>query len=864
MSSDSQNLTMCVGGRAAVVDALVRRVRAGASVIVTGERGIGRTHLARAVAERLRANGMRPTFVVGTPGASGMPLGAFAGTDVAESADMASPVAIVGAFARSRSGRTLIVDDIDHLDSASQYVVAQLIQVTGIPAVLTVRDGASLPAAIASMLDAGLIAPQELTPMTPDEGEVMLRELLGGDVTPRVRLRILEAAGGNPLALHAIARGSAADGRLRLTEHGWELFGAPSAAIPAVEWRDDPLRRLTDAERDTAGVVAIAGGCPADALAEAELCELARHGVVDVSADGLVTIAHPIDASRILAQIPSPLRKLLARRAIDALRGEGEAPCERRIRAANVAIEHGGHVETADGLLLAAQALATLDDELALRASLAVIERDPSCGAAMRIAGLAASLRGDAARADELLAGATAFAVDDQARAEAAIATAHHLGSRHLDPTRAVGVLQDALGSVTEPGSRAALAQAATRWGSVAGVLQGADAPVADSPAAGATALVFTAMSGVISGPLDLTERAIPMLRALPDQLIDAVPGTAALVDLADVMALSYSGDVTATRRRLEKLIAHSTEAAPESLGDWSYALGILELFSSDAERAHANAERAVTHLRWRDPSGLLPAACALVGAAATATGRSIEAHRAFESVPQAAAVDPKVMMLRAWARARQAAGERQLDRASEQLVAAAEGLRDAQHIFFSGMLASCAVRMERRVDHAADLVRCANDLGGGGLLQILARHADAVVARDADALEAVAAEASELGLITVAVDAYLALARWADDVENGQMRARRLRFTAEQTRAGAPAAVLWQAPSEGARLLTERELQVVLMAAERYSAKEIAAAHRVSVHTVNNQLASAFRKLGVAGRTELREVVGGLPPRGR
>jgi DNA-binding CsgD family transcriptional regulator len=51
---------------------------------------------------------------------------------------------------------------------------------------------------------------------------------------------------------------------------------------------------------------------------------------------------------------------------------------------------------------------------------------------------------------------------------------------------------------------------------------------------------------------------------------------------------------------------------------------------------------------------------------------------------------------------------------------------------------------------------------------------------------------------------------------------------------------------------LTPAELEVVTLVCEGRSNKEIAASRGTSVHTVGNQLAAVFAKLGVASRFEL------------
>jgi DNA-binding CsgD family transcriptional regulator len=61
---------------------------------------------------------------------------------------------------------------------------------------------------------------------------------------------------------------------------------------------------------------------------------------------------------------------------------------------------------------------------------------------------------------------------------------------------------------------------------------------------------------------------------------------------------------------------------------------------------------------------------------------------------------------------------------------------------------------------------------------------------------------------------------------------------------------------------LTAAERAVVELAVRGMSAEEVAARRGRSLHTVTNQLASAYRKLGVSSRAELAAlIVRGAPP---
>lgn len=83
-------------------------------------------------------------------------------------------------------------------------------------------------------------------------------------------------------------------------------------------------------------------------------------------------------------------------------------------------------------------------------------------------------------------------------------------------------------------------------------------------------------------------------------------------------------------------------------------------------------------------------------------------------------------------------------------------------------------------------------------------------------------------------------------------------RFTLTFVLDGAEHVVVASAPERPAvlRSLTRAEREVVEHALRGESTRRIAAARGVAERTVANQLASAFRKLGVSSRTELARLL--------
>jgi DNA-binding CsgD family transcriptional regulator/tetratricopeptide (TPR) repeat protein len=831
----------------------------GRATVLTGPGGIGKSYRLRMARAALVAAGKHAPLIVGRASGASVPLGAFAGIDDLPAAALDSPAAVVDAFARRRSETVVLVDNVDLLDEASLYVVTQLISTTLMPAILTARDLDTAPRSIHELYDGGHLTETVLLPLSDAEARRLLSDLVGGELTPRAEAEILAAGMGHPLHLREIVRGSLDDARLVQTPHGWELHGLPVPTQRLAGLVADRFTRLSMPALEAATLIALAGECPFDAIGADERNALAHAEVIEVTDCGWLRLSHPLDAQYLLSRSPSALQHDFAHRASAVLRSPDAASRSHSRRQADIlALEYGCRFETTSMIELAEYALGSFDARLALRAASAVLEIDPDAVSARRLAGHAASLLGDTETADLHFEEAQRHAQSDSERTSVALAHAQHLGIRHRDATAALEAVQGALAVVRDSTSIAHLQGASLRWATVAGhhAHDSISAPPEARDHEGAMSLITAGVSGVITGPLHETTILLPRMREIPAELLALVPGGDALIDLTEIMALSYSGDVLATRRRLTRAITDSRERTPESLGIWEYALGFLEFLSADAEEAYSLGRAAVDHLDWRDSTGLLPAAHALTAAAATATGRSLEAHDALERIPEAAAHDPKVVMLRAWVEARQAVAERRADQSADLLLDTARWLMTAQHTYFAGMTAHCVARMGRRPVETAAVLRSAYDLAGGGLLRLFADHAQAVVDNDFATLEQIAADASELGLATTATDTRIWLSDTNDRRRMSTMVARRHLLAAEEMRLQMPTMAVWNAPPDRSTLLTEKEHQVVRLAADRFTAKEIAEMNDVSVNTVTNQLASAFRKLGVGSRAELRDLL--------
>jgi len=90
-------------------------------VVLVGDAGVGKTTLARQVAERFGDRGLRTHFVVGTQTSRDVPLAAFAG--IVEISDALEPARLLAAAHDALQGGRdlmLVVDDAHLLDPLSQ------------------------------------------------------------------------------------------------------------------------------------------------------------------------------------------------------------------------------------------------------------------------------------------------------------------------------------------------------------------------------------------------------------------------------------------------------------------------------------------------------------------------------------------------------------------------------------------------------------------------------------------------------------------------------------------------------------------------------------------------------------------------
>ncbi|WP_333737926.1 LuxR C-terminal-related transcriptional regulator, partial [Streptomyces sp. IBSBF 2806] len=140
---------------------------------------------------------------------------------------------------------------------------------------------------------------------------------------------------------------------------------------------------------------------------------------------------------------------------------------------------------------------------------------------------------------------------------------------------------------------------------------------------------------------------------------------------------------------------------------------------------------------------------------------------------------------------------------------------------------------------------RAAGALPAGG---VLARHAQALARADGPALDAVAAELEERGLLLFAAEAHAQAARVHRDASAARTARTRAAALARRCQGARTPALTGLVLGE----LTARQRQIVTLAATGLSNRQIAERLTLSVRTVGNHLYGAYARLGAGDRGSL------------
>ena len=196
-------------------------------VALVGDSGVGKSTLARALADTLESGGATVRYVLGTQTGSTVPLGAFYRSVTVDAPQ--EPAAMLAAAHRTlerEENLVVVVDDAQLLDPLSSTLVHQLAASGSARLIVTIRSGDPVPDAVTALLKERLLLSLRIEAFTREQTEALARAVLGGVVDTRLINELHGRTAGSPLLLRGLLGAGRESGVLVRTDAGWQLRGA--------------------------------------------------------------------------------------------------------------------------------------------------------------------------------------------------------------------------------------------------------------------------------------------------------------------------------------------------------------------------------------------------------------------------------------------------------------------------------------------------------------------------------------------------------------------------------------------------------------------------------------------------------------
>ncbi len=832
-------------------------------VVLTGPAGVGKTAAAAATASEARAMGHATERLVASAVTS-HPFGAMgpltALLTARDTDEMTYELAQAIGRRTKGTGRLIVhLDDAPLLDPASAEVLAELVRRRLVFLIATARDGAPLPPAIDGLVVEGAVVRNRVAPLDRSLLELAVTGALGGAIHPEALDHIWASSEGIPLHARELVSVNVQEGLLIDKPGGWAFVGEPLVPPDLVDLVSSRFQLLDETSREVFEVLAIAERLSLEAATELaghdRLASLEAAGLITVTNEGgspTIRMGHPLFGEVVRDGLGRLQQRRAAVRALEVI--ESVNP-EDALGAAMLRLRHGLEVDPAQALTAARRALELVDPAGAERLLRAAGGDNYDTRFALATALIAQCQTG---AADRVLNEAFSLASTDEQRARVTSRRGNNLGTGAGRFEDAITVLEDGLATIDDPHWRsfvaADLAYARSWQGSEAEPLPDEQVPSTGGPgeakpeAVRANECLVGAVVAVMAGDLDDAERLVAEGLPLAPAIREDVPTARELLTLSRFLALAFGGRSADATAVVDAEMGRAHDRSHAAPGTWLAVRSVQRLLDGDLDRAIADAAEAADRLSEADISGLRPVAQAVRAAALAQRGDIDRSLAATEETDPAWREETKVQLMLAQAAAwREAAGGSTRAGARALAVAGQEAV-DANHVPLGAMAAHGGVRLGHPRS-ALPVLRTAAERWEGPLAVALLRHAVALDEKDPDALLVVAEELPELGFTLGGAEAAAQAAR-AYDAIGATAAAQRAEFVAASI--AARRAAVWTPALGNPRGLTPREDEIAARAAAGARSRGIASDLGISVRTVDNHLASVYRKLGVGNRTEL------------
>lgn len=840
-------------------------------VVFVGQAGVGKTALARRVAERFSSGDRRPQYVLGTQTSRDVPLAAFAG--IVQIPGALEPIRLLAAAHDALDDMTdllLVVDDAHLLDPLSAIVVHQLAVRGTATLIVTMRSETEVPDAITALWKDQYLRRIEVGAFSLADTRLLITEALGGPVAGTVVDQLHELSAGNPLLLRGLLDAAVDDGALTDDTGRWRLTHLPRLSSDIEQLLEARVLGLPPGERDVLEIVAAAEVLDWNALRSmcdvAAISEAEHHGVIHVISDPhrlRVQVAHPVLADVVRKRCGvARLRQIntfLAQNFWSLVGGPAKDP--------RLVIEHARLMMNSDappdvGLVTEAAESAMTMSSLALSEQLARFAYDNGGGLRAAIA-LADALgwQGSNQEAEALLA---SFDPRDEVMVVRwgclrATNLFFGCGQRAL----AEEVLGTVRSRVTVPALRSYASAVEASIAYFAGDLDTADAAsgavIADSDAMPMAVLWAAVPAAAVANLRGRPEGVAAAARRGADAARHCVSGPQQYaISLSEALSALNHGDIAGAQAVVDRQRA-LTHGAPHAEAIVAAMAGRVELAAGRPQEACDWLQRALSAMVSTLSGGWVALVATWAVQAEVLRGDSGAAARALSTA--AGAWGPAVEVFRpllelATAYHRAATGEMSAAHRSVERAVQAASSSGMTTVELEALHTGLRFGMTPDVSRFKVLAGQLNT----PVATLAAAHAEAVAAGDGDALDTVAGEWESLGMMAHAADTFGAAAlahRRAGARLSALQSATRAHWLASSFGLHTPAT-----SSTGVPLpLSEREREIATLVANGLSNRQIADQLVVSVRTVEGHLYRVYAKLGINDREQLIRLMRNADP---
>ena len=196
-------------------------------VVLVGEAGVGKTALARCLADALGSTGRAERFIFGTKTARAIPLAAFQNWVPVE--EPREPAVLLAAAHRALAAEKdllMVVDDAHLLDQLSAVLVHQVAASGTTKLIVTIRSGDEIPDAVTALWKEHHLLRIDIKPFTHAQTGELVCAVLDGVVPDSVIDRLHDLSAGVALVVRGLLTTAIENGTLVDGGGQWRLTSA--------------------------------------------------------------------------------------------------------------------------------------------------------------------------------------------------------------------------------------------------------------------------------------------------------------------------------------------------------------------------------------------------------------------------------------------------------------------------------------------------------------------------------------------------------------------------------------------------------------------------------------------------------------